>query len=190
MLCAAAQNGWLDRSAVVMESLLAFKRAGADAILTYFAEEVASVFAATKRRVHAGHAKSPMSLQPRPTRIVLHQKSRALEVALTMDRNSLCPANFCGCIHPRLKFVVTVRGRKCFKPARNWSTLIRSKPSVLTRYVCISMMATTRVFIPGRRSTNLAASNPTIGAFISKRSKRQDISARLSPKTPPVRRYA
>ena len=38
----AAQNGWLDRSAVVMESLLAFKRAGADAILTYFAEEVAS----------------------------------------------------------------------------------------------------------------------------------------------------
>jgi porphobilinogen synthase len=42
MLCAAAQNGWLDRSAVVMESLLAFKRAGADAILTYFAEEVAS----------------------------------------------------------------------------------------------------------------------------------------------------
>ncbi len=42
MLCAAAQNGWLDRQAVVMESLLAFKRAGADAILTYFAEEVAS----------------------------------------------------------------------------------------------------------------------------------------------------
>ncbi len=41
MLCAAADNGWLDRKAVVMESLLAFKRAGADAILTYFAEEVA-----------------------------------------------------------------------------------------------------------------------------------------------------
>lgn len=41
MLCAAAQNGWLDRKAVVLESLLAFKRAGADAILTYFAEEVA-----------------------------------------------------------------------------------------------------------------------------------------------------
>jgi porphobilinogen synthase len=43
MLCAAANNGWLDRDAVVMESLLAFKRAGADAILTYFAEEVATV---------------------------------------------------------------------------------------------------------------------------------------------------
>ncbi|MGE4660191.1 MAG: porphobilinogen synthase [Arenicellales bacterium] len=42
MLCAAANNGWLDRDAVVMESLLAFKRAGADAILTYFAEEVAA----------------------------------------------------------------------------------------------------------------------------------------------------
>ena len=43
MLCAAANNGWLDRDAVVMESLLAFKRAGADAILTYFAEEVATL---------------------------------------------------------------------------------------------------------------------------------------------------
>ena len=42
MLCAAANNGWLDRDAVVMEALLAFKRAGADAILTYFAEEVAT----------------------------------------------------------------------------------------------------------------------------------------------------
>ena len=41
MLMAAAQNGWLDEKAVVMESLLAFKRAGADGILTYFAERVA-----------------------------------------------------------------------------------------------------------------------------------------------------
>jgi porphobilinogen synthase len=37
MLKAAAQNGWLDHDAVMMESLLAFKRAGADGILTYFA---------------------------------------------------------------------------------------------------------------------------------------------------------
>ena len=37
MLLAAARNGWLDEKAVVMESLLAIKRAGADAILTYFA---------------------------------------------------------------------------------------------------------------------------------------------------------
>jgi porphobilinogen synthase len=41
MLKAAAQNGWLDEEAVVMESLLAFKRAGADAILTYFAIDAA-----------------------------------------------------------------------------------------------------------------------------------------------------
>jgi porphobilinogen synthase len=40
MLKAASQNGWLDERAVVMESLLAFKRAGADAILTYFARVV------------------------------------------------------------------------------------------------------------------------------------------------------
>jgi len=41
MLAAAAQNGWLDRDKSVLESLLAFKRAGADAILTYFALEAA-----------------------------------------------------------------------------------------------------------------------------------------------------
>jgi porphobilinogen synthase len=41
MLTAAAQNGWLNEEAVVMESLLAFKRAGADGILTYFAERAA-----------------------------------------------------------------------------------------------------------------------------------------------------
>ncbi|GHF29198.1 delta-aminolevulinic acid dehydratase [Kordiimonas sediminis] len=41
MLLAAAQNGWLAEDAVVLESLLAFKRAGADGILTYFAPKVA-----------------------------------------------------------------------------------------------------------------------------------------------------
>ncbi len=41
MLKAAALNGWLDERAVVMESLLAFKRAGADAILSYFAVDAA-----------------------------------------------------------------------------------------------------------------------------------------------------
>jgi porphobilinogen synthase len=43
MLKAAAQNGWLDHDAVMMESLLAFKRAGADGILTYFARDVAQL---------------------------------------------------------------------------------------------------------------------------------------------------
>ena len=41
MLKAAAQNGWLDHDAVMLESLLAFKRAGADGVLTYFAIEAA-----------------------------------------------------------------------------------------------------------------------------------------------------
>ena len=41
MLMAAAQNGWLDERAAAIESLVAFKRAGADAILTYFASRVA-----------------------------------------------------------------------------------------------------------------------------------------------------
>jgi porphobilinogen synthase len=41
MLCAAAQHGWIDRRQAVLESLIAFKRAGADGILTYFALEAA-----------------------------------------------------------------------------------------------------------------------------------------------------
>lgn len=41
MLTAAAQNGWLDRKKVMLESLLCFKRAGADGVLTYFAVEAA-----------------------------------------------------------------------------------------------------------------------------------------------------
>ncbi|XVL52296.1 porphobilinogen synthase [Methylobacter sp. G7] len=41
MLKAAALNGWLDEKAVVLESLMAFKRAGSDAILTYYAKSVA-----------------------------------------------------------------------------------------------------------------------------------------------------
>ena len=41
MLKAAAQNGWLDEKAVVMEALVCIKRAGADGILTYFAKQAA-----------------------------------------------------------------------------------------------------------------------------------------------------
>jgi porphobilinogen synthase len=41
MLKAAAENGWLDEKATVMESLLGFKRAGADGILTYYAKTAA-----------------------------------------------------------------------------------------------------------------------------------------------------
>jgi porphobilinogen synthase len=46
MLKAAAQNGWLDHDAVMLESLLAFKRAGADGVLTYFALEAAKALKA------------------------------------------------------------------------------------------------------------------------------------------------
>lgn len=43
MIRAAAQNGWLDGERAIMESLQAFKRAGADGILTYFAPEIAQL---------------------------------------------------------------------------------------------------------------------------------------------------
>ncbi|WP_322047161.1 porphobilinogen synthase [Paraburkholderia sp. J67] len=48
MLKAAAQNGWLDHDKAMMESLLAFKRAGADGILTYFALDAARLLRAQK----------------------------------------------------------------------------------------------------------------------------------------------
>lgn len=48
MLCAAAQNGWIDREKALMESLTAIRRAGADVILTYFAKEAAKLL----RRTH------------------------------------------------------------------------------------------------------------------------------------------
>jgi porphobilinogen synthase len=43
MMSAAANNGWLNREAAMLESLLCFKRAGADGVLTYFATEVATL---------------------------------------------------------------------------------------------------------------------------------------------------
>jgi len=43
MICAAAEKGWLNSDQAVMESLLAFKRAGADGILTYFAVQAATI---------------------------------------------------------------------------------------------------------------------------------------------------
>jgi porphobilinogen synthase len=45
MIQAAAQNGWLDRERVMMESLLSIRRAGAGIILTYFAREAAKLLA-------------------------------------------------------------------------------------------------------------------------------------------------
>jgi len=48
MHMAAFQNGWLDQDKVMLESLLAFKRAGADGILTYFAKAAAIKLAEQK----------------------------------------------------------------------------------------------------------------------------------------------
>jgi porphobilinogen synthase len=49
MIAAAAQNGWLDRSKAMLESLLSFKRAGADGVLTYFAIEAAEALQAQRQ---------------------------------------------------------------------------------------------------------------------------------------------
>ena len=46
MIMAASQQGWLDEDRVMMESLMAFKRAGADAVLTYFAPRIARLLRA------------------------------------------------------------------------------------------------------------------------------------------------
>ena len=46
MIQAAAAQGWIDRERVMMESLIAFKRAGCDGILTYFAPDVARLLRA------------------------------------------------------------------------------------------------------------------------------------------------
>ena len=48
MIKAAAQNGWLDHDKAMMESLLAFKRAGADGVLTYFALDAARILRASR----------------------------------------------------------------------------------------------------------------------------------------------
>jgi porphobilinogen synthase len=50
MLAGAAERGWLDRSRVAWESLLAFKRAGCDGVLTYFARDIARMIAEGKRQ--------------------------------------------------------------------------------------------------------------------------------------------
>ena len=48
MIAAAAGNGWIDGERAMMESLVGFKRAGADGILTYFAPKAAEKLKAEK----------------------------------------------------------------------------------------------------------------------------------------------
>jgi porphobilinogen synthase len=49
MLASAAERGWLDRTKVAWESLLSFKRAGCDGVLTYFARDIARMIAEGKQ---------------------------------------------------------------------------------------------------------------------------------------------
>ncbi|MDP3682963.1 MAG: porphobilinogen synthase, partial [Ignavibacteria bacterium] len=49
MIKAAEQNGWIDGERVMMESLVAIKRAGADMILTYFAKDAAKYLDKTRK---------------------------------------------------------------------------------------------------------------------------------------------
>ena len=58
MIMAAAQNGWLDGDQAMMESLIAFKRAGACGVLTYFAPRVAE-------KLKKAQASGPMPRSPR-----------------------------------------------------------------------------------------------------------------------------
>ena len=68
MLKAAAQNGWLDHDAVMMESLLAFKRAGADGVLTYFARDAARLLTALKPHRPTQKARLALLSHPAPGR--------------------------------------------------------------------------------------------------------------------------
>ena len=52
MLVAASQNGWLDHDKAMLESLLAFKRAGADAILSYFAPRAARLLSGSNKNTN------------------------------------------------------------------------------------------------------------------------------------------
>jgi len=70
MLQAAIQNGWLDGNKVILESLLAFKRAGADGILTYYAIEAAKqlkqqllqMMDESIRNLDAGNVSAPIDI--------------------------------------------------------------------------------------------------------------------------------
>ena len=66
MIRAAAQHGWIDGEKVMMESLTAFKRAGCDGVLTYFAPEAAGLIAGG-RGVGLSAPAAP-SRRPRPAR--------------------------------------------------------------------------------------------------------------------------
>ena len=77
MIMAAAQNGWIDGDRAIMESLLAFKRAGCDGILTYFAADVAEKLKA--RATEADEARDAGSARPDRTAVAARARPRRLE---------------------------------------------------------------------------------------------------------------
>ena len=93
MLKAAAQNGWLDHDKVMMESMMAFKRAGADGVLTYFARDIARllkarVFAANlvrKRRYLEFVFDAPDDIQVRHARLHHHHVGAFGQVQAQFD---------------------------------------------------------------------------------------------------------
>ena len=97
MLKAAAQNGWLDHDAVMMESLLAFKRAGADGVLTYFALDAARRLqsAETSDRMHiVEFAAGTLQI---PGRSCPTGAAEAGFVWIYLDRETLRAASCRGC---------------------------------------------------------------------------------------------
>jgi hypothetical protein len=82
MIQAAAQNGWLDGDKAMMESLLAFKRAGCDGILTYFAPKAAELLCAAFQLRPRRHRRNPRHAadwrtRGRPNRDVLWREETA-----------------------------------------------------------------------------------------------------------------
>jgi hypothetical protein len=89
MLKAAAQNGWLDHDAVMMESLLAFKRAGADGVLTYFARE-AALLATKTIAVSALFMSAKAIFEPNPLGAMTHPRNRSpLARCIGSDRTAV-----------------------------------------------------------------------------------------------------
>ena len=77
MIAAAANNGWIDGDRAMMESLLGFKRAGADGILTYFAPKAAEKFKArVSLALHVIASEAKQSIHPFAARWIASLRSQ------------------------------------------------------------------------------------------------------------------
>ena len=116
MLKAAAQNGWLDHDAVMLESLLAFKRAGADGVLTYFALDAARLLqnAMTRNVPRHAHLRNQRLAGHRARRAGAAGRARRLRSTATCGSRSRATSSAASL--PRCR----ASCRRC--AARNWST--------------------------------------------------------------------